>query len=141
MKKLVLALLAVGIVACAQLPNPLTEMSKKMVVHLEAASLPFTASFQWNPNPAGDNVTSYQVVVDGAAPVTIPLTACAGTPVICSTPVTLNALGAHTASVAAVNLTMSGDPGVVGSPQVGPASTLNLILNASPSKTAGLGAK
>lgn len=135
----ILAMLAFAFIVsvCSKLPvgsNPFS-------IVLNAQTVPHQATFLWNPNPAGDNVTDYQVVLDGGAPQTVLPSACTGTPVVCSVPVTLTTFGAHTASVAARNLSMSGDPGVTGTPQSSPASVLNLVLNQAPSKPTGAAAK
>lgn len=59
-----------------------------------------TARAQWDPNPAGDAVTSYSLSVDGGAPITVPASVCTAT--LCEQSVTVP-LGSHTFSVAAVN--------------------------------------
>lgn len=54
----------------------------------------------WDPNSATDNVTNYVLVLDGGAPINVPLTAC--TTVSCEVPQTVPN-GQHTATVTAVN--------------------------------------
>jgi predicted phage tail protein len=56
---------------------------------------------EWDPNPAAENVTSYTVVLNGAAPVTVAASACSAT--VCGAPFTGLPLGTHTVTVTAVN--------------------------------------
>lgn len=139
MKRFLTAItVALALVACASITTSLKPTAG--VVKLVAAALPYSATFNWNANPATENVTSYQVKLDGSTTTVLP-SACTGTPSICTTQLLLTSRGAHVASVAGVNLTLSGDPGVTGVPQVGLPSTLNMVLNIDPTAPTGATAK
>ena len=82
------------------------------VIVLDAQTLPYTAHAQWDPPPAADNVTNYQVTLDGGAPMNVaPIvnTTCA----CIQTPITLATAGTHTVSVVAQNQALSTDPATI----------------------------
>ena len=78
---------------------------------LQAQTFPLTVKAYWNPNPVGDAVTSYTIVLDGGTPISV------GTVVIndanCTltqypqgcimAPLTIPAAGQHTFVVTATN--------------------------------------
>ncbi len=73
-----------------------------------AAQVPGTVHAVWNPNPATDLVTQYQITLDAStAIVSLPSVCLAGA---CSQIVTVPAFGAHTIGFAACNLKLSTDP-------------------------------
>ncbi len=73
-----------------------------------AAQVPGTVHAVWNPNPASDLVTQYQITLDAStAIVSLPSVCLAGA---CSQIVTVPAFGAHTIGFAACNLKLSTDP-------------------------------
>lgn len=108
---------------------------KKNVIY--AQSVPYTATHTWNPNPASENVVSYTVQLDGATPVVVLASAC--TPTQCSTTISVPTFGAHTITDFATNQTLTGDPGVIGTPQNGPTASLNFSLNQKPGAVSGRG--
>ena len=55
---------------------------------------------QWDPNPASDGVLLYTLVVDGGAPLSVPLGACSAS--LCEQGVTVSP-GSHTFSLTATN--------------------------------------
>lgn len=102
-------------------------------VVLEAQSLPGIVHVAWSPNVASDNVTGYEVVLDGGNPQAVSLSACtAGS---CVAAVSVASVGAHAVTVAAQNLALSADPNSV---QTGPASNpVAFTLNLVPAKVSG----
>lgn len=103
---------------------------------LYAQTLPSVVKAQWTPNPASENVTQYQVTLDGGAPLTLLATACTAT--LCTQTVTVAAYGAHTASVVAQNVWLSSDPTATGT---SPAATVNFVLSPAPGQPSGSGVK
>lgn len=103
------------------------------VITLEAQSLPASVHVAWNPNATSDNVIGYVVLLDGANPQVVGLSACSAT--TCVAAVSVGAVGAHAITVAAQNLALSADPNSV---QTGPASNpVNFTLNLVPAKVSG----
>lgn len=106
---------------------------------LTAQTLPANLGATWNKNPAAENVIRYVLRLDGvdlpAVPVTTTSCPTAGT--TCSARFDVPAFGAHSVTVRASNLKLSGDPT---SFQDGPASVpVTFTLNQAPqAATAGL---
>lgn len=66
---------------------------------------PRTYTCQWTQDTGPAAVETFEVVVDGAVSVTLPATACTGSPVLaCSTPLTMTTNVPHVVVVRAVNL-------------------------------------
>lgn len=65
-----------------------------------AQTLPRTVTVSWDANPPTENVTSYDVTLDGGTP--IPVTASSAP----SSPVVVNAYGHHVINVVAKNVTI-----------------------------------
>lgn len=105
-KRIGLSLLAaLALAACAIFNGPAR-------VTLYAQSLPATVHAVWDPPAAAENVTGYTLTVDGGAPVNVanvtdPACSCI------KAPITVGAFGAHSVSVVANNLLISGDPSSV----------------------------
>lgn len=78
-------------------------------VVLYAQSLPATVHAQWDPPAAAENVTGYTMTLDGGAPIAVANTIDPSCTCI-RTPLTVPAFGAHTLTVVANNLLISGDP-------------------------------
>lgn len=101
-----------------------------VVLVLLGAQLPTSAQtgtlvkLQWDVNPPSENVQSYTLIVDSAAPVSIPPTVVASC--TCIEVQRTLALGSHTVKASAVNLLISTDPGSV---QEGPILTATFTLN------------
>ena len=102
MRRVIAALLALGIVATGG------TVLRRPRIQVLYAQVPATLHAKWDPNPATDNVVDYQLTIDAAAPVTVPLTACSAT--VCDTTFVITAYGIHTAKVAARNLSLDTDP-------------------------------
>lgn len=128
MKKILATVAVIGAVILAP------SVSKKRLV-IYAQSVPYTATVKWNPNPVGDNVSSYTVTLDTGTPQVIQASTC--TPTLCSTTVSIPTFGAHSWSVFATNQTLSGGTGVTGTPQNGNASSQAFSLNQKPVAPAG----
>lgn len=113
------------------------------VVTLFAQSLPSVRPISWIPSVSTLNVVSYSVVLDGGAPIVLPVTASLCTSTLCSSTLSVPTNGPHTWTVAGTNSALTGDPVTVGTtPQTGPfAAVVNFILNAQPGVIAGLGIK
>lgn len=106
---------------------------------LTAQTLPANLGATWNKNPAAENVVRYVLRLDGidlpAIPVTTTSCPTAGT--TCSTRFDVPSFGAHSVTIRASNLKLSGDPT---SFQDGPVSApIAFTLNQTPqTATAGL---
>jgi hypothetical protein len=70
------------------------------------AQVPATVNAHWNPNPATDNVTQYTIILDSAAPVVVPITACTATD--CVQALTVPTFGLHSVNLTAQNMGFSG---------------------------------
>jgi hypothetical protein len=93
---------ALVLAACAMFAGP-----GRVVLY--AQSLPAVVHAQWDPPAPGENVTGYTMTLDGGAPIAVanvtdPTCSCV------RTPLTVPAFGAHTLTVVANNLLVSGDP-------------------------------
>jgi hypothetical protein len=102
-----------------------------------AQSVPAVVHAQWAPNPASDNVTSYVVVVDSDAPITVAPTVDA-TCACVQAPITLNAFGNHTVTFKAVNQMLSTDPA---SAQTSAPTVVSFALNKPASTVTGAAVK
>lgn len=113
-KKISLAALAaaLALAACAMFTGP-----GRVVLY--AQSLPATVHAQWDPPAPGENVTGYQMTLDNGTPIAVANTVDPSCSCIRS-PLTVPAFGAHTLTVVATNLLISGDPAStqIGSPAV-----------------------
>ena len=92
------------------------------------AQTPATVHFLWNPNPATDLVTQYQVSVDGATPIIVLASTCTTTqcgPIA----LTIPTFGSHTVVIFAQNLKLSTDPTSL---QSGPSSSVPFSLASLP---------
>jgi hypothetical protein len=71
---------------------------------------PKTYTLQWNHD--GANTDNYVILVDGVNTLTVPLTACTGTPKVCTSPLTMTTNVNHVVIVQAVNVfgAASSDP-------------------------------
>lgn len=98
------------------------------------AQVPATLTATWTPNPASDNVISYKLALDAAAPAVVQTTACTVT--LCTTTLTVVSFGAHVASLRATNLKVSSNPA---SQQDSPPLNLSFTLNQAAGTPAGLG--
>lgn len=138
MKRLLLLTLAiVTIVTCAhKLPMP------SPTVTLYAFTVPSAKTISWSPNPASDNVTMYTLKCDAgtniATDTLVAPSSCSAT--TCSRALTINTFGAHTCSLFAMNLDLSG-ANTQGTSQNSPTVTLPFALNQDPTAPAGLGVK
>jgi hypothetical protein len=66
---------------------------------------PRTYTCLWTHDPAGGVADEFQMWVDGALSVTVPPTACTGTPVLaCQSPLTMTTQVNHLVTVKAVNI-------------------------------------
>lgn len=95
-----------------------------------AQNLPKTVTVSWDASPITENVTSYDVTLDGGTPVAVIAT------VAPSSPVVLNTYGHHIISVVAKNATIvCDDPTQCNTVQVTSSlpSNLGLTLSASAS--------
>jgi hypothetical protein len=102
-------------------------------VVLYAQALPATVHVLWNPNPASDNVTQYQVQLDTGAVVVVLPTVCTAT--LCTSPaISVPAFGAHIVKLTAGNLRLSADPTSL---QFGPTVTLAFTVNPMPNAIVG----
>lgn len=125
----------VTLMMCSRVTPPPVIVPTGLVLFAQAA--PATVHAVWNVNPPDQNITQYTVQLDGAVASTVLPAVCVdGT---CRTAVTIPGFGKHTVSVNAVNITLSGDPGVVGVPVAGPASSLSFTLSPSATAVTGLG--
>ena len=97
------------------------------------AQVPGTVHASWNPNPAADAVTQYQVAVDGGAPAIVLPTACTVTTCL-SSAVPVATFGQHNITLAACNQKIDVDPTSL---QCGPALALTFKLGALPVIVAG----
>lgn len=93
---------------------------------LYAQTLPSVRTAAWSPNPPGDNVVVYKLQLDSGPIQRVLPTACTGSPVVCTAPVSVPAFGAHTLRLIATNLAISTVPT---SEQDGPAATITFTLN------------
>lgn len=100
---------------------------------LYAQTVPVNLGARWNPNPASEGVTQYQLVVDGGAPVTVLASTCSATE--CAVRFDVAAYGPHTATLVAQNLQLSTDPTSLQS-SVPPVS-LSFVLSARPGAVTG----
>ena len=96
------------------------------------AQVPATVHAVWNPNPAADLVTQYQITVDAGTPIVVPLTACTAT--TCTQQLTIPAFGSHTVVLVAQNLKLSTDPTSI---QSGPPASVTFSLGAVPTVVTG----
>ena len=71
------------------------------IATLEAQSFPLTVHAEWNPNPATEEVSSYQVSFNGGAPLIVVATSC--TSICKSTDFTVQVAGPASVTVVAVN--------------------------------------
>lgn len=111
------------------------------VIVLFAQSVPASVVAFWTPSPAAENVIGYTVALDGSPAVSVPTSVCASAPVECRFAVSIPTIGPHVVTVQAVNLSMSGDPGVVGSPQSGPGAIIHFTLNLRATAVTGTGVR
>jgi hypothetical protein len=93
---------ALVLAACAMFTGP-----GRVVLY--AQNLPAVVHAQWDPPAAAENVTGYTMTLDGGTPIAVanvtdPTCSCV------RTPLTVPAFGAHTLTVVASNLLISGDP-------------------------------
>lgn len=103
-------------------------------VVLFAQSVPTTVTASWNANPAADNVTQYQVALDGgAALVVLPAACVAG---VCKATVPVNSFGAHAVALTAGNLKIDSDPTTL---QLSTPAALSFRLNPAAATPGGLG--
>jgi len=103
-REISLAALALVIVlaACAMFTGP-----GRVVLY--AQSLPAVVHAQWDPPAAAENVTGYTMTLDGGTPIAVANTVDPSCTCI-RAPLTVPAFGAHTLTVVANNLLISGDP-------------------------------
>ena len=118
MKRLLLALLVLGLVACSLIftkpPIPIPGM-----VTIYAQTLPITKTLVWDANAPTDAVTNYTVRLDGAV---------AGSPTAPSQAVTFTTVGAHVLTVTATNLWGTSTPATLTVNVAPPASSANLRI-------------
>ncbi len=93
-------LLLLGVLACATMVPTPPSVPLPGVVTIEAQTLPYTIKLAWDNNPAADNITNYNLIVDGVT-TSISTTLCSNTG--CFTQTDLTALGVHQISVTATN--------------------------------------
>lgn len=99
MKRLALLLgFALLLVFCAPGIPVLTPIAT-----IEAQSFPVTVHAEWSLNPAGDNVTSYSVTLDGGTPTTVQPVLNAACSCVKSGTFSIADSSAHSVSVVAVN--------------------------------------
>lgn len=123
------------LMTCSRITLPPVPIPTGIVLYAQAA--PTSIHATWNVNPPDQNITQYALQLDGVVAVTVPPNQC--TDGVCRTAVTIPVFGKHTVAVNAVNITLSGDPGVVGTPVAGPASSLSFTLSPSATVVTGLG--
>lgn len=124
MRKVLLSLLAIALVACAVHVTPVGETI------LYAQTLPANIHATWDIPPAGNNIISYKVSLDGGTATVIPV-ANATVDSTCNcikVPITVPALGAHTLSVISTYQFISTDPNSV---QDSTPATINFTLAAA----------
>ena len=139
MKRLLLLVVALIVaVTCSHrlpIPNP--------SVTLYAFAVPFTGTLKWNERPASEGVISYTIACDAgtnlATPTQVLPAACSAG--VCSKAVTLTSFGAHSCTVFATNVNLSGGATVEGSPLNGPSTPLPFTLNQDPGAVGGFGVK
>jgi hypothetical protein len=93
------------------------------------AQVPATVHATWTPNAATDNVIQYTIILDTAAPVVLPASAC--TVGLCSQALTVPTFGVHNVVLTAQNQGLSGL-------QSSLPSTISFTLAAAPTVVAGL---
>ena len=111
MRKVLLSLLAIAFVACAvTVKNPVVNETI-----LYAQTLPANIHATWDIPPAGNNIISYKISLDGGTATVIPV-ANATVDSTCNCikiPITVPSLGAHTLSVISTYQFISTDPSSV----------------------------
>lgn len=112
--------------------------STTIMTTLYAQSLPSTRTVAWDPRPAAENVVAYKVQLDSGTVQRVPLTACTGTPVVCSAQFSVATFGVHTIFVMATNLAISTVPT---SEQDSAPASLAFALNQSAGAVSGIGVR